>query len=95
MEDILADLLDDGILNFSAGSDAVSADSKTPTAFDNEDLTLIPGIGKVSAKRLNMKGISTIEQVSKMNDSEIMEIINSKTLDSWSDMAKKILENNK
>ena len=42
-----------------------------------------------------MKGISTIEQVSKMNDSEIMEIINSKTLDSWSDMAKKILENNK
>jgi len=95
MEDILADLLDDGILNFSAGSDAISTDNPTPPAFDNEDLTLIPGIGNVSAKRLKMKGISTIEQVSKMNDSEIMEIINSKKLDSWSDMAKKILENDK
>ncbi len=28
-----------------------------------------------------------------MNDSDIMAIINSKKLDSWSDMAKKILEN--
>ena len=95
MEDILADLLDDGILNFSAGSDSISTDTQTSVGFDNEDLTLIPGIGNVSAKRLKMKGISTIEQVSKMNDSEIMEIINSKKLDSWSDMAKKILENDK
>ncbi|MAS00571.1 MAG: hypothetical protein CMA42_00160, partial [Euryarchaeota archaeon] len=84
-----------GILNFSAGTDAISTDTQTSPAFDNEDLTVIPGIGKVSAKRLKMKGISTIEQVSKMNDSEIMEIINSKKLDSWSDMAKKILENDK
>ena len=42
-----------------------------------------------------MQGISTIEQVSKMQDSDIMEIINSKKLDAWADMAKKLLENNK
>ena len=93
MEDILADLLDDGILNFSSGSDSVSNDISNSPRINKEDLTLIPGIGKVSAKRLNMQGISTIEQISKMNDSDIMAIINSKKLDSWSDMAKKILEN--
>jgi predicted flap endonuclease-1-like 5' DNA nuclease len=95
MEDILADLLDDGILNFSAGSDSISKENPTSSGLNNEDLTLIPGIGKVSAKRLNMQGISTIEQVSKMQDSDIMEIINSKKLDAWADMAKKLLENNK
>ena len=89
MEDILADLLDDGILNFSAGSDSISKENPTSSGLNNEDLTLIPGIGKVSAKRLNMQGISTIEQVSKMQDSDIMEIINSKKLDAWADMAKK------
>ena len=93
MEDILADLLDDGILNFSAGSDSASNDTIPSSGINKEDLTLIPGIGKVSAKRLNMQGISTIEQISKMNDSDIMAIINSKKIDSWSDMAKKILEN--
>ena len=93
MEDILADLLDDGILNFSAGSDSASNDTIPSSGINKEDLTLIPGIGKVSAKRLNMQGISTIEQLSKMNDSDIMAIINSKKIDSWSDMAKKILEN--
>ena len=90
MEDILADLLDDGILNFSAGSDTIPTNASPKSTKD--DLTKLPGIGAVSSKRLNMAGINTFEQVSKMSDSKIMEIINAKKLDVWSEMARKILE---
>ena len=86
MEDILADLLDDGILNFSAGSDSM-AHSAVETS-SKDDLTKLPGIGSVSAQRLNKAGIDTFLQVSNMDDSQIKEIIKSKKLEAWSEMAK-------
>ena len=91
MEDILADLLDDGILNFSAGSDA-GMDSNVQIIPVADDLTRLPGIGKVSAQKLSDAGITTFEQVSKVENSRIMEIINAKKLDNWSELAKKLQE---
>ncbi|MDC1419555.1 helix-hairpin-helix domain-containing protein, partial [Euryarchaeota archaeon] len=91
MEDILADLLDDGILNFSAGSDA-GANSNIQILPAADDLTRLPGIGKVSAQKLSDAGITTFEQVSKVENSKIMEIINAKKLDNWSELAKKLQE---
>ena len=90
IEDILADLLDDGILNFSAGSDSSPVNNSPKSSED--DLTKLSGIGAVSSQRLNLAGITTFSQLSKMNDSEIMEIIKAKKLDTWSDMAKNLIE---
>ena len=91
MEDILADLLDDGILNFSAGSDA-GANSNIQIIPVADDLTRLRGIGKVGAQKLFDAGITTFEQVSKVENSKIMEIINAKKLVNWSELAKKLQE---
>ena len=88
MEDIIADLLDDGILNFSAGSDAKSQDEVS----QDDDLTKLPGIGAVGQDRLNFAGIVTFAQLAKKSDKEIAEIIQAKKVESWSKMAQILSE---
>ena len=88
MEDIIADLLDDGILNFSAGSDAKPQDDLSR----EDDLTKLPGIGAVGKDRLNFAGIVTFAQLAKKTDKEIAEIIQAKKVESWSKMAQMLSE---
>ena len=88
MEDIIADLLDDGVLNFSAGSDA-KAQGSAPA---EDDLTRLPGIGSVGQDRLKFSGIETFSQLAQLSDEEIADIIKAKKIESWSSMAR-MLEN--
>ena len=93
MEDIIADLLDDGILNFSAGSDAKDlADSDDS---GDDDLTKLPGIGSVGQQKLNYAGIDTFEQLSERSDEEIAEILDAKKVESWSGMARMLAKEKK
>ncbi len=93
MEDIIADLLDDGILNFSAGSDAKDlADSDDS---GDDDLTKLPGIGNVGQQKLNYAGIDTFEQLSERSDEEIAEILDAKKVESWSGMARMLAKEKK
>ena len=84
MEDIIADLLDDGVLNFSAGSDA----KEQQDIAEDDDLTKLPGIGSVGQDKLISAGIETFEQLSGRSDEEIAEIIGAKRMEAWSSMAK-------
>ena len=88
MEDIIADLLDDGILNFSAGSDAKDLANSDDSGDD--DLTKLPGIGNVGQQKLNYAGIDTFEQLSERSDEEIAEILDAKKVESWSGMARTV-----
>ena len=90
MEDIIADLLDDGVLNFSAGSDA----KEQQDIAEDDDLTKLPGIGSVGQDKLISAGIETFEQLSGRSDEEIAEIIGAKRMEAWSSMAK-MLSNEK
>ena len=93
MEDIIADLLDDGILNFSAGSDAKDlADSDDS---GDDDLTKLPGIGNVGQQKLNYAGIDTFEQLSERSDEEIAEILDAKKVEAWSGMARMLAKEKK
>ena len=93
MEDIIADLLDDGILNFSAGSDAKDlADSDDS---GDDDLTKLPGIGNVGQQKLNYAGIDTFEELSERSDEEIAEILDAKKVESWSGMARMLAKEKK
>lgn len=93
MEDIIADLLDDGILNFSAGSDAKDlADSDDS---GDDDLTKLPGIGSVGQQKLNYAGIDTFEELSERSDEEIAEILDAKKVESWSGMARMLAKEKK
>ena len=95
MEDIIADLLDDGVLNFSAGSDAKpqgEQESEADQGPSDDDLTQLPGIGPVGMQRLNFVGITTFEQLAQRNDEEIAEIIKARKIESWSSMARMLAE---
>ena len=96
MEDIIADLLDDGVLNFSAGSDAKTqgeqSEGEDPQDSGEDDLTQLPGIGPVGMQRLNFAGITTFEQLAQKNDEEIAEIIKARKVESWSSMARMLAE---
>ena len=93
MEDIIADLLDDGILNFSAGSDAKDLANSDDSGDD--DLTKLPGIGNVGQQKLNYAGIDTFEQLSERSDEEIAEILDAKKIESWSGMARMLAKEKK
>jgi len=93
MEDIIADLLDDGILNFSAGSDAKDLANSDDSGDD--DLTKLPGIGNVGQQKLNYAGIDTFEQLSERSDEEIAEILDAKKVESWSGMARMLAKEKK
>ena len=93
MEDIIADLLDDGILNFSAGSDAKDLTDSDDSGDD--DLTKLPGIGNVGQQKLNYAGIDTFEQLSERSDEEIAEILDAKKVESWSGMARMLAKEKK
>ncbi|MAH98868.1 MAG: hypothetical protein CMA12_05940 [Euryarchaeota archaeon] len=93
MEDIIADLLDDGILNFSAGSDA--KEQTITEESDDDDLTKLPGIGSVGQQKLNFAGIDTFEQLSEKSDEEIAEILDAKKVESWSGMARMLAKEKK
>ena len=93
MEDIIADLLDDGILNFSAGSDAKDLANSDDSGDD--DLTKLPGIGNVGQQKLNYAGIDTFEQLSERSDEEIAEILDAKKVESWSGMARMLVKEKK
>ena len=94
MEDIIADLLDDGILNFSAGSDAKDL-ANSDDSDDDDDLTKLPGIGNVGQQKLNYAGIDTFEQLSERSDEEIAEILDAKKVESWSGMARMLAKEKK
>mgnify|MGYP001808507113 CR=1 FL=1 len=94
MEDIIADLLDDGILNFSAGSDA-KEQTNSEEIDDDDDLTKLPGIGSVGQQKLNFAGIDTFEQLSERSDEEIAEILDAKKIESWSGMARMLAKEKK
>ena len=93
MEDIIADLLDDGILNFSAGSDAKDLTDSDDSGDD--DLTKLPGIGNVGQQKLNYAGIDTFEQLSERSDEEIAEILDAKKVEAWSGMARMLAKEKK
>ena len=95
MEDIIADLLDDGILNFSAGSDAKDLANSDDSDDDDDDLTKLPGIGNVGQQKLNYAGIDTFEQLSERSDEEIAEILDAKKVESWSGMARMLAKEKK
>ena len=93
-ENLIADLLDDGILNFSAGSDAKDL-ANSDDSDDDDDLTKLPGIGNVGQQKLNYAGIDTFEQLSERSDEEIAEILDAKKVESWSGMARMLAKEKK
>ena len=91
MEDIIADLLDDGVLNFSAGSDAKSTPVESGSVGSGsvgDDFTRLPGIGSVGQEKLHFVGIETFEQLSERSDEDIASILEAKKTESWSAMAR-------